>query len=455
MSASSHHALLVADDDPVTRTLLRRHLEPLGFAIRDAVDGAAALQMADDDVLVALVDLQMPKVSGLECLKRLKKQWPDIQVLMISGEGEISDAVAAMKQGASDYLSKPFDPEKLRARVQQAIRSAELARERSSLKQVVGGQLPQVAPVIVSSASRKLWERAETVAALDEPVLIVGPSGTGKTTIARSIHQMSGRTSGPFVSVSCAALPRDLIEDQLFGHDRHAFTGADSARAGLAEVADGGTLFLDEIGDLPLDLQPKLLTFLDDHSFRRLGGTRDIRVDVRVIAATHQDLESMVRERTFRLDLFYRLNTFKLEIPPLAGREEDILELARRILTGIAERRHTPIPQLSRDAERALTSYAWPGNIRELDNVLQRASAFARGDELTPDDLMLTPTPIRATKPTDSQLPSLAGYTLEEIETRAILDTLAECDGNRAAAARRLGISERTMYNKMKRLRDD
>lgn len=267
-------SVLIADDDPVTRRLLRRHLEGAGYQIIEAVDGIEARDQLSEDISVALLDLEMPGMSGLDCLHFARDKFPEIEVMVVSGQGEIRDAVAAMKQGAFDYLTKPFNPDELLALVKKAVRNARLERENRGLKEAVSSPQVRIAMVAHSPASQRLMQQVDRIAKFDSNVLITGPHGTGKTTLARMIHQGGSRAREPFVAVSCANLPRDLIEDELFGHEKGAYTGADSGRAGKAEVADGGTLFLDEIGDLPLELQPKLLTFLQDHCLQRLGGDR-------------------------------------------------------------------------------------------------------------------------------------------------------------------------------------
>ncbi len=454
LSKTDAATVLIADDDPITRRLFRYHLQNEGYTVIEACDGQQAIRAAErlsrEIATVALLDLRMPGLSGLECLRYLNAHFPDVRVLVISGVGDVAQAVSAIKEGADDYLAKPVDPDQLLARVEQVIRSAEVAREHRSLKATIGGHLPRVSPVMETAQSQELWQRVRRLSQVDQTVLILGQSGTGKTTIARSIHQLSPRADGPFVPVSCAALPRDLIEAELFGHEKGAFTGADTARAGRAELAHGGTLFLDEIGDLPLDLQPKLLTFLEDRVVRRIGGLRDQPVDVRVLAATHQDLEAMVQERTFREDLFYRLETHRLHVPPLAGRAADILELAQRMLSEIAARNRSELLQLTDAAAERLCQHPWPGNIRELHNVLQRASAFCCGGQITSEDLKFSRLPTPDQQPIAETSPRLAGRTWKDIERQAIAETLQACGHNKAAAARMLGLSERTIYNKVR-----
>lgn len=443
--------VLVADDDAVTRRLLQHHLSSAGYQPLLAADGSEALQKMHDDCLVALLDLQMPGSSGLECLQTMRKKWPDTQVVMISGEGDIEDAVKAMKHGAVDYLTKPFEPDRLLTCIRQAVRNAKLARDNRSLRQVVGGQLPPVEFVAESSVAKDLLSSVRKAASLEVTVLILGPSGTGKSTLARMMHQLSPRAKGPFISVSCANLPRDLIEGELFGHEKGAYTGADSARPGWVELAHQGTLFLDEIGDLPLELQPKLLTFLQEKLVRRLGGTKTREVDVRVIAATNKDLREMVSQKMFREDLYHRLAVVELPVPPLENRHEDIARLAEVILERISLQRGQPAFQLNPKALAKLNQHSWPGNVRELENVLERTTVFCSGQTIEPEDILFQtlPNSPTAATPGEPNPPSLAGKTWEEIEQLAIRQTLQEVKGNRAAAARMLGISERSLYNKI------
>ncbi|HEY1066417.1 MAG TPA: sigma 54-interacting transcriptional regulator [Pirellulales bacterium] len=293
--------------------------------------------------------------------------------------------------------------------------------------------------------------RAEQAAQVDATVLITGASGTGKTTLAKLVHDSGPRRAGPFVAVSCAAIPSTLLEAELFGWQKGAFTGAVGERAGRAEQAHGGTLFLDEIGDLPLELQPKLLTFLQSHEVQRLGGGESKSIDVRVIAATHQSLAERVQKKLFREDLYYRLSVLTLHLPPLAERRDDLDELCRVLLSRIAARSGRPAPTLAPDARAALRRHDWPGNVRELENVLQRSSAFCTAGVIEAADLQLAPS-ATAPVPSGELNHRLAGLTLAEIERRAIRETLTACRGNKAAAARMLGISEKSIYNKMKRL---
>ncbi|HND53076.1 MAG TPA: sigma-54 dependent transcriptional regulator, partial [Pirellulaceae bacterium] len=394
---------------------------------------------------VALFDLRMPKATGLDCLRFAREKFPETRVIIISGAGEIKDAVLAMKDGAFEFVTKPFEREELINRVKNAFRDAALEQDNRTLRALV--TLPPSSSTFISRtpAGQVLLDRVRKIAPLDSTVLITGESGTGKTTVARMIHELGPRTKQPFVALNCASLPRELIESELFGHTKGAFTGAVSDRPGRVEMADGGTLFLDEIGDLPLELQPKLLTFLQDRSFTRIGSNQVHTVDVRLVSATHQDLPQMCRDKRFREDLFFRLSVLSLHVPSLAERLADIPELSEVILRRIAQRRGVAALSIDREALGSLQSHSWGGNVRELENVLERASAFCDDATIRARDLEFH----SGSVPT--RRASLAGRTLDDIEMQAIRDTLEANGGNKALAARQLGISEKSIYNKMKR----
>ena len=438
--------ILVADDDPTARRLLEFHLKEAGLLPILAADGREALDRMSGDVALALLDLRMPKLSGMDCLREFRQRFPEAPVIITSEFGDISDAVEAVKLGAVTFLSKPVDPGKLLEQIRAALRPGRLASENRELQQAVS--LPAPAELFngQSAAARKLLADLDKVAPLDLNVLIQGESGTGKTTLARLIHAKGPRAKEQFITVSCGALPANLIEAQLFGHVRGAFTDAVADRPGSVEMADGGTLFLDEIGDLPLELQPKLLTFLQDRTFQRIGDPRTMHADVRVIAATHQRLETKIAERNFRQDLFYRLNVLPLDVPPLRDRAEDIPLFARFVLDRIARKRNAASLELTKDASETLLRHSWPGNMRELENVLERAATFCSDGRITAADLNLSSSHGGETAS------GLAGLTLEDIERRAIVETLARCQGNKKAAAKMLGIDEKSIYNKMRRL---
>ena len=444
--------VLVADDDPLTVKVIEQHLGKSGFEVVSVGDGEQAIAQMDEDVAVALLDLHMPEVSGFECLTYCQKHFPDTQVIVITSSDDVADAVEAMKLGATEYITKPFHPEELIVQVQQAAQSSDDSRSHRGLKAVVGRSLPAEQFPSRSPSMKKMATMVRKVAKLDSTILITGESGTGKSTIARMIHQQGPRAGAPFVAVNCASLPRDLIEAELFGHAKGAFTGAVGDRPGRVEIADGGTLFLDEIGDLPLELQPKLLTFLQDRIIQRIGSNKEIPVDVRLIAATHQDLSKMCQQKQFRQDLYYRINVLGLEIPPVRERVLDIPDLAVSILARISQRRGGQAPRLSEAAAEKLQSYSWPGNIREMENVLESVTAFCEADTISATDLVFTENTVAQSE--DSPMaskPSLAGMSLADIERLAIEETLASCGGNKAKTARTLGISEKSIYNKMKR----
>ena len=442
---TNQHTILIADDDEFVRDHLKLLLSSDHHHVVTAVDGTEAIARLSEHFDVAVLDLNMPGASGLEVLSVARRKHPHSPVIMLSGEGEAADAEAALKQGAFDYITKPFDPDELLAKIREATRLSRLEDENASLRAAHGTAGEPVEMIAASDLSQKMLGSATRCAGVDSTVLITGPSGTGKSVLARWIHQQSPRAASPFVTVNCGAIPRELIESELFGHEKGSFTGASTARAGKFEAADGGTLFLDEIGELPIELQPKLLSVLQERRVSRVGASKEAHVDVRIIAATNRDLASAVQERSFREDLFYRLNVLTLELPALRLRREDIVPIAQSMLQRLARRLGGATPTLADDAIAALESHDWPGNVRELENCLERAAVFADGPEIVADDLSISTTP--GTTLTDDEL---VGLTLSELERKAIIATLEAYGGNRAAAAKALGVSERTVYNRLK-----
>lgn len=456
--------ILIADDDPLMREMLSTHLGDAGHSVVVTSDGTEALDRLDGSIDVALFDLRMPGATGIECLIASKRRFPELPVILVSAAGDVQDAVAAMRRGAFDYVVKPYDAVELVARVAEAGRVSRLGHENRQLRAAITASGPTVKMVAESEAGRRVVELADRAALSTASVLVTGPSGTGKTLLARRIHQRSDRASGPFVTVSCAALPRDLVESELFGHERGAFTGAVGARMGRIEAADGGTLFLDEIGELPIELQPKLLNVLQDRMVRRVGGEREKSVDVRIIAATNRDLSTAVADGQFREDLFFRLDVVRIEMPALLARRDDIPLIASETLQRVADRRGERPHELTADAMHALRAHPWPGNIRELENALERASALCTGERIDVKDLGLRNAATSShdaagassngtidTTAGDADTSSmLVGRALRDIERDAIAGTLASVGWNRTAAARILGISERTVYNKIR-----
>ncbi len=449
--------VLVADDEETLRTLLKYNFTKLGYDVLVACNGREAVEMMTEDVAACVLDLKMPELDGIAALGQIKRLHPETPVVMISAHGQVKDAVEAIKQGALDYVTKPFDLEELLAIVRQAVTVGRGLKEGARLQQAVGNSRPSSDFGGTSEAAQRLRTQVSRIADLNSTVLITGESGTGKSLLARVIHYASSRSKGPFISVSCPSLPRELLESEMFGHEKGAFTGALQRRIGRVEMAEGGTLFLDEVGDLPLSLQPKLLTFLQERIFQRVGGSENLEADVRVIAATNSDLTEKVRNREFREDLYFRLNVIPLKLPPLRSRKEDVLGLAGRFLESVAKERRTQVCSLDPAVQETLLKYHWPGNVRELENVLERASAFAadgviRRDDLPEDLLFLDPPSDAAGAAANgaNEL-SLGGIPLATLEEKALRQTLELCRGNKTEAARRLGVSGKTIYNMMSR----
>ena len=443
--------LLIADDDETVRNLLDYHAQKRGFDPVLAEDGEELMELVDESADVVLLDLKMPRANGFDCLKFLGTKFPDLPAVILSSADEVEDAVTAMKAGAVDYLTKPFDLDEVFMVLKQAMEVARLRKENRDLREVVGTSRPVAGLIGDSEVTRDLNRQIEKISGLDSTVLLRGESGAGKGLIARTIHYASQRAEKPFVTVSCPALPRELLESELFGHEKGAFTGAHQRRIGKIEMAKGGTLFLDEIGDLPLDLQPKLLNVLQDREFQRVGGADTLSADIRVVAATNVDLEDLVSRREFREDLFYRLNVIPLEVPTLWERVDDIGTLSDFFLDRIAKGRGIGSGiQLTKEALQALQRYDWPGNIRQLENVLERASAFCEENTIDVADLPGEVSREPGLEGGDDKV-NLANIPLRDLEKAALVQTLKATGGNKAEAARRLEITEKSVYNKLRR----
>ena len=447
MSEETPH-LVLADDDETVRNLVKMHAERGGFVVATGENGAEALALVKDDTDVVLLDLQMPVLDGFGALERLGKEHPGLPAVVLTSVDEAADAVKAMKLGALDYLTKPFDPDELLAVLRNARRLRVAERENEQLREAIGGTGPEVEVVAASEAMAAVVEQAGKVAALDSTILLTGESGVGKGMLARYIHAHSDRREQPFVTVSCPALPRELLESELFGHEKGAFTGAVRRRRGKVEAARGGTLFLDEIGDLPIDLQPKLLNVLQDRQFHRLGGEETLAADVRIIAATNLDLDQRMREGQFREDLFYRLSVIPIEVPPLRERLEELRGLSVSMLERIARQGGRSNIRLSKEAISAMQAYDWPGNVRQLENVLERSAAFCEEGVIEVKDL---PGAVRGSRPSGRVPAGIGGIALSDLERESLIQTLKLCNGNKAETARRLGITEKSVYNKLKR----
>ena len=430
--------ILIVEDEKLLRWSLEKRLEKSGHRVDAAADlGEAAAHLARRQPDVVLLDLSLPDGHGLDFFASHREQLEGAVVIVMTAVGEVEDAVRAMKLGALDFLTKPVDHEELTRLIDRSVSVKSVELEAQAARRERERELA-TKMVVESEAFRRVVEIAESVARSPvASILIQGESGTGKNVLARHIHAVSDRHRKPFLEVSCAAIPDQLLESELFGHERGAFTDAKASRRGTFELGDGGTVVLDEIGELKLELQSKLLHCLEERCFRRVGGTREIHVDVQVIALTNRDLQEMVRESEFRSDLFYRLNVFPITVPPLRERRDDILPLARHFLRSLARKLGRPFEGFTREAENLLLASSWPGNVRELRNVLERAMILERGPRLTPASLVLdgaAPEPAAAGLP-DGIVP------LEEVERRMVARAMEAAGNNQTRAAELLEIS--------------
>ncbi len=475
--------ILIADDEANIRRVLEAILKRDGYEVVTAANGIEALSGMSRDVHTVITDLKMPGLSGMELLRKLTVDYPDVPVVMITAHGSVENAVEAVKLGAFDYLEKPFDQEQIRQIVTKALRTHALSR-RDARPEEPTGQRGRFRIVGESAAIRQIYAIVEKVANTPSTVLITGESGTGKELIARALHDNSSRQGGPFIKINCAAIPKTLMESELFGYEKGAFTGAVGAKPGRFELAHGGTLFLDEIGEIPVEMQVKLLRVLQESEFERVGGIKTIKVDVRLVTATNRDLAAEIATGGFREDLFYRLNVVPIHLPPLRERREDIPLLVDHFVAKFNDRLKKQISGITPDAVGRLASYNWPGNIRELENLIERTMLFCEAPVIDvnnlPQELLGgVPPPeerverLREDRPSFSSLPAInlgSGGTApplaegvgslkeavrvetERVERELIQRALDETGGNVTQAARKLKISRKSLQTKMKEL---
>jgi two-component system, NtrC family, response regulator AtoC len=441
--------IIVADDDADIRDILKDTLNSLGARIVTPVDGQDCLDHVEADAPdVLLLDIEMPVKSGLQVLRELRQRGNETTVIMITAYGTIERAVQAMKQGAYDFITKPFDLDHITLVVEKALEREKLKRgleryseETGDRYRLIGGESPKM---------REAIETAKKAAASRSTVLLLGESGTGKEVFARAIHEWSERRREAFIAINCVGLSKELLESELFGHEKGAFTGAHQLKKGKMELANGGTLFLDEVGDISAELQTKLLRFLQEREFERVGGTHQIRVDVRVIAATNRDLTSAIRAGRFREDLFYRLNVIAIPLPPLKERKEDIPVLAQFFLRRFASETKKIFARITEAAQMRLAAYEWPGNVRELGNVIERAAVLGEGPEIGIEDL---PPGIRWAELESTVDGFSYRCAVDAARAEVVKKALAHAKGNRAAAARILGLHKTHLLNLIKTLR--
>jgi two-component system response regulator HydG len=435
--------ILVVDDEPSMRTTLSILLKKEGYQVSQAGDGTEALKMLEQGQYdMVITDLKMEGIDGVELLRQVKAADPHTEVLIFTAYGTVTSAVEAMKLGAYDYIGKPFDEEELLLKVSRALERKALVREVQDLRAELKGQQGRGEIIATSKEMKEVLTKVTQVAPTEATVLIEGESGTGKELIARAIHQGSPRRDRPFIPINCSSFPETLLESELFGYEKGAFTGAEKGRKGLFEAAHQGTLFLDEIGDMPRPLQGKLLRALQEGEVRRLGSTDPIKVQVRIVAATNQQIEALVAQGILRDDLFYRLNVVRISVPPLRERRDDIIPLAQHFLKIYQKRAQKVIRGFAPEAIQAMLKHPWPGNVRELENAVERGVILARSPSITKQDLSL-------------DLPRPEGgargkTTLKELQRHHILSALERHGGNQAKAARELGIGRNTLWRRLK-----
>jgi DNA-binding NtrC family response regulator len=443
------YRVLIVDDEADSRDALAELTQRWGYDVQTASDGTEALRRAIEwhpDVI--LTDLVMPNMDGLWLLRALRAELPDCPVLLLTGRGTIQTAVQAIREGAFDFIEKPLEVSRLRIVLERALEKKETMREVQLLRRRLAALAPGTDMIGSGPAMQKVFELLNKVAPSTASVVISGESGTGKEIVARAIHNLSPRREKPFVALNCSAIPATLIESELFGYERGAFTGAEQRRLGNFELAHNGTLFLDEIGELPLELQVKFLRVLEERRFRRLGGRSEVEVDVRVICATNRDLKEEIRRGRFREDLYFRLHVFTVVLPPLKERREDVPLLVHHFIEKYNAETGKHVQGFTPSALGVLQGYAWPGNIRELRNTVERAMILVDGEIIGEEHL---PPDIQGTRPEAATLRVPLGIPIEKVEKEYILASLQRNGGNKARTAETLGISEKTLYNKLNR----
>ncbi len=445
--------ILIVDDEFNMRLVLEAMLKKEGYNVASASDGAEALKIIrEDEISVVVTDLKMPKIDGMELLRRIRENDPSVPVIIITAHGTVSNAVDALKQGAFDYITKPFEQDDLKNVISKAVKTRDLDE-----KEITSGaqDIDWYGIVGESEQMVKVRESIQTVAPTQTTVLITGETGTGKELIAQAVHKNSRRKDNPFIKINCAAIPENLLESELFGYEKGAFTGAVYKKPGRFELAHKGTLFLDEIGEIPKAMQVKLLQVIQDQEFERVGGLKTIKVDVRLVAATNRNLLQEVKEGQFREDLYYRLNVFPIQIPPLRERTGDIMPLVEHFLEKFNRKNDCAVNQIDPKVQELFSSYSWPGNVRELENLIERLILIAKNNTITIEDI-----PDEMKSATESQ--SALRYDLngksfkdaikeqtEEVEKGMIIKTLEECEGNVTRAASQLGVSRKGLQLKM------
>jgi DNA-binding NtrC family response regulator len=442
--------ILIVEDESKMRRLLELNLGDDGFTVLSADSAEEGLKiLGKENVDLVVTDLKLPGMSGLEFLQAAKRNNASLPVVVMTAFGTVETAVEAMKTGASDYVLKPFSLAEMRMVVHKELDVHRLREENRSLREALGQKYAHPNVIATSPAMQQVLATVERIATTNSTVLLGGESGVGKDLIARVIHQKSRRASGPFVKINSTAIPENLLESELFGYEKGAFTGATTTKQGKFELADKGTLFLDEIGDVPASTQVKLLRVLQEREFERLGGTRTLKVDVRLIAATNRDLRAALEEGTFRQDLYYRLNVVPIDIPPLRQHKEDIPELAKLFLERFAKESGKPCTGISPGALRVLTSFHWPGNVRELENIIERSCALAQGPVLEAEDIHLD---AERHKPHagDAFLPP--GMTMDQWEEEMIREAVKRSGGNKSQAARLLGLSRNALRYRLSKM---